>query len=50
AKLYYMRELFGKAARIKEKKEFEAVVTSDNAAAPAKKEAKPASAKKAAKA
>lgn len=52
AKLYYMRELFGKAARIKEKKEMEAAVASDNAvaAAPAKKEAKPAAAKKAAKA
>ncbi len=51
AKLYYMRELFGKAARIKEKKDVETVVTtSGNAAASAKKEAKPASAKKAAKA
>jgi large subunit ribosomal protein L19 len=50
AKLYYMRELFGKAARIKEKKEVETVATSGNATASAKKEAKPAAAKKAAKA
>jgi large subunit ribosomal protein L19 len=44
AKLYYMRELFCKAARIKEKKEFEATGAAENAgeaaaAKPAKKKA-----------